>query len=99
MTDLPQRWKATNKKPSLPANEAEHEKQEEALTQEDANSGQHPSTPLPIIKPLPYSSESELTGFPMTASMALQTTSKETHRLNLGGEESSQAKRKKGWKI
>jgi hypothetical protein len=52
-----------------PANEAENEKQEEALTQEDANSEQHPSTPLPIIEPLPYSSESELTGVPMTASM------------------------------
>jgi hypothetical protein len=42
---------------------------EEALTQEDTHSEQHPSTPLPIIEPLPYSSESELTGVPMTASM------------------------------
>ncbi len=30
---------------------------------------QRPTTPLPTIEPLPYSSESELTGVPMTASM------------------------------
>ncbi len=45
------------------------EKQKEALTKEDANSEQHPPTPPPIIEPLPYSSDSELTGVPMTASM------------------------------
>jgi hypothetical protein len=52
-----------------PANGAEHGKQEDALTQEDAILEQHPSTPLPIIEPLPYSPDSELTGVPMTASM------------------------------
>ena len=51
------------------ANGAEHGKQEDALTQKDAVIEQHPSTPLPIIEPLPYSSDSELTGVPMTASM------------------------------
>jgi hypothetical protein len=52
-----------------PANGAEHEKQEDALTQEDAVLEQHSSTPLPIIEPLPYSLDNELTGVPMTASM------------------------------
>jgi hypothetical protein len=42
---------------------------EEALTKKDDHSEQHPSTPLPTIEPLPYSSGSELTGVPMTASM------------------------------
>ena len=48
-----------------PANEAKHEKQEGALTQEAAKS----LTPLPIVEPLPYSYGSELTGVPMNASM------------------------------
>jgi hypothetical protein len=42
---------------------------EETLTDKDNHSGQHPTTPLPIIEPLPYSDKSELTGVPMTASM------------------------------
>jgi hypothetical protein len=53
--------------PSL--NAAQAIEKQEALTQEDANPGQHPSTPLPIIEPLPYPLDSELTGVPMTASM------------------------------
>ncbi len=42
---------------------------EEALTHEDTHSEQNPSTPLPIIEQLPYSSETEIAGVPMTASM------------------------------
>ncbi len=59
----------TSRDEAKPANEAEHEKQEGALTQEAANSVQHPSTSLPIVEPLPYTYGSELTGVPMTASM------------------------------
>jgi hypothetical protein len=54
----------TNNDQSPPVSE-----KEEALTQEDAHTEQQPSTPLPTIEPLPYSSKSELTGVPITASM------------------------------
>jgi hypothetical protein len=64
-----QETQTPSREEAKPANEAERENQEGALTQGDANPEQHPSTPLPIIKPLPYSSESELTGVPKTASM------------------------------
>ncbi len=57
----------TEDEPSLNAVQAIGK--QEALTQEDANPGQHPSTPLPIIEPLPYPLDSELSGVPMTASM------------------------------
>ncbi len=69
MEDNEHEAQTTSRNEAKPANKAEHEKQEEVLTQENAEPEQHPSTPLPIIEPLPYSSESVLTGVPMTASM------------------------------
>ena len=78
-----QEAQTTSRDEAKPAKEAEHEKQEGALTQEAANSVQHPSTPLPIVEPLPYSYGSELTGVPMNASMTPN------------GE---QARRKREWK-
>jgi hypothetical protein len=60
---------AANPEDEPSTNAAQAIEKQEALTEEDANSEQHPSTPLPIIEPLPYSSKSELTGIPMTASM------------------------------
>jgi hypothetical protein len=38
-------------------------------TAENENQERMPTSPLPTIEPLPYSSESDLTGVPMTASM------------------------------
>jgi hypothetical protein len=69
MEDNEQEAQTTSRDEAKPANEGQHEKQEGLLTQEAANTIQQPSTPLPIIEPLPYSSDSELTGVPMTASM------------------------------
>jgi hypothetical protein len=67
MADNEHEAQTTSRDEAKPANKAEHEKQEEALTQENAEPEQHPS--LPIIESLSYSSESVLTGVPMTASM------------------------------
>ncbi len=43
-----QEAQTTSRDEAKPANEAEHEKQEEALTQENSKPEQHPLTPLPI---------------------------------------------------
>ena len=69
---------------------------EEALTH--THSEQHQPTPLPITEPMPYSSESELTGVPMTASMT-PSNEQGSPSFEPGWGKIESRKEQKGWRI